>query len=129
MNKINVIIVDNIKLYRNSLSQIICRYKDISIVGLASSGYEYLLLAQKTQPDIALINIRLDTSDAFYTLELSRKFFPTIHTIAITFLNDTDTNEELKQAGFNGILTKDSSSKDIVGTIRQVYKQKNILNN
>ncbi len=128
MNKINVIIVDNIKLYRNSLSRIICRYKDISIVGLASSGYEYLLLAHKTQPDIALINIRLDSSDAFYTLELSRKLFPTIHAIAITFLNDTDTYKELKQAGFSGIITKDSTGTDIIGTIRQVYKQKNILN-
>jgi DNA-binding NarL/FixJ family response regulator len=122
MQKINVIIVDDHRLYAKCISSILGKYKDIHIHGEVSSILEYLNGVWDEQPNVALLGVKMNKTEVVNTIQLSRKMFPSIKLIAFVFNEEEKYYHDLVKAGIHGILLKDSSMAELLKGIRSVVQ-------
>jgi len=59
---IRVITVDDHEILRSGITFSLSAYKDLELVGEAQSGEDALRLCGETQPDVALVDMRLRLS-------------------------------------------------------------------
>ena len=82
MRKIKAVIVEDSRLARNELKELIKNHPEIEIIGEAEnvdSGFE---LIQETQPDLLFLDINMPEKDGFELLEMLDKVPITIFTTA-----------------------------------------------
>ena len=56
---VNILLADDHKMIREGLKQLLEMYDDIKVVGEAGDGFECLNLADKTHPDVILLDINM----------------------------------------------------------------------
>ncbi len=59
MPPVKVLLVDDHTLFRKGLSSLLRRQKGIKVVGEAGSGEEGIRLAQRTRPDVILMDLNM----------------------------------------------------------------------
>ncbi len=60
---IRVMVVDDHALFRRGLEMVLDGETDIDVVGEASDGHEAVELAEKTTPDVVLMDVRMPGMD------------------------------------------------------------------
>jgi len=79
MNKtINVIIVDDEALARESLKQTLERFDDIKIIEECANGFEAVQAVHRLKPDLIFLDIQMPKLDGFDVVELLEKETPLI---------------------------------------------------
>ncbi|MGB3151098.1 MAG: LytTR family DNA-binding domain-containing protein [Maribacter sp.] len=79
---INAIIVEDSRLARNELKELIKKHTQIEIVGEAENVDDGCLLIQKTKPDLLFLDINMPEKDGFELLEMLDEVPITIFTTA-----------------------------------------------
>lgn len=143
---IRIILIDDHPVVRLGLSLILSNIRDIEVVGQAENGAEGLALYRRTQPDIALVDLRLSDGAAqprqehspvrqaeappaqpaalngIGVIETIRAEFPEAKTIVLTtYDRDEDIYRSIR-AGAMAYLVKDTPAEEIVQTIRGVAR-------
>lgn len=119
--RISVLVVDDQALVRAGFRMILEAETDIDVVGEAADGAEAVEAAQRTKPDVILMDVRMPNVDG---LEATRRLLdghdegPRI-LILTTFDLDEYVYEALR-AGASGFLLKDTPPEQLVDAIRVV---------
>lgn len=82
MSTIKTVIVEDSRLARNELKELIKDFKDIELLGEAENVDEGFDLIKKTQPDLLLLDINMPEKDGFELLEMLDEVPITIFTTA-----------------------------------------------
>lgn len=119
-----VVIIDDHPMIREHLGHLLVRQLGVIVCGEASTTREGLDLVKKTQPDLAIVDMKLRGSCG---LELVKDIvslrFPT--RILVLSMHDEELYAERAfKAGANGYITKENVSSKIVGAIREVMDGK-----
>ncbi len=69
MRNIKTVIVEDSRLARNELKELIKAYENIELLGEAENVDEALLLIQNTRPDVLFLDINMPEKDGFELLE------------------------------------------------------------
>jgi DNA-binding NarL/FixJ family response regulator len=120
--KYTVVIVDDQPLVRSGYKSILSVYDDIEVVGEATNGVEAIEKVQETNPNIALMDIRMTKMngiEATKRIVNDPKCKGTRVLVMTTFDLDEYVYEALK-AGAGGFLLKDAEPEDIANAIRTV---------
>ena len=120
--KYTVVIVDDQPLVRSGYKAILSVYDDIEVVGEATNGVEAIEKVQETNPNIALMDIRMTKMngiEATKRIVNDPKCKGTRVLVMTTFDLDEYVYEALK-AGAGGFLLKDAEPEDIANAIRTV---------
>jgi DNA-binding NarL/FixJ family response regulator len=116
MKPIKVLIVDDQQMVREGLRRMLELDETINVVGEAKSGDECLTLADKTAPDIILMDVRMPgMSGIEATRQLKDKNFPA-SVIILTVYEDKYLSQAA-EAGAVGYLLKDISRQDLLRAI------------
>lgn len=118
-NLIRVVIADDEALIRAGLATILQASGDIEVIGEASTGEEALTVAQRLQPDVVCMDIRMPGGDG---LEATRRIQQLDSAPAVIVITTFDMDEYVfgaLEAGACGILLKDSSMTDLVEGVRR----------
>ena len=67
---VNILLADDHKMIREGLKQLLEMYDDIKVVGEAGDGFECLNLADKTHPDVILLDINMPNLDGLQVLNI-----------------------------------------------------------
>ena len=111
MSRINVIIVDNYKLFRKSLRlNFETRHPDLFVAGEAESGTEFFGLLETTPVDIVLLDINLPDISGIEIARLLKSERPEVKILAVTADNSAATIEKMLRIGIEGFLCKDNSN-------------------
>ena len=105
---VNILLADDHKMIREGLKQLLEMYDDIKVVGEAGDGFECLNLADKTHPDVILLDINMPNLDGYGVLSKIRTN-PITAKIPFIFLTaeaDSDSQKRAVQLGANDYLTK-----------------------
>lgn len=128
MSKIRILIADDVKEIRNYFKMIIQNEADMELVGEAASGSEAVEKAIKTNPDILLMDIQMDTqSDGIDAIEKIKKYNPAIKAIVLTIHSRDDLLFRAYAVGAADYIIKTSSIVDILNSIREVMSNKLML--
>jgi DNA-binding NarL/FixJ family response regulator len=117
---IRVLIVDDQALVRAGFRMILEAETDIEVVGEAADGVEGLVEAQRLEPDVVLMDVRMPELDG---IEATRRLLATGGTSKVVMLTTFDMDEyvyDALRAGASGFLLKDVPPEQLVEGIRAI---------
>jgi DNA-binding NarL/FixJ family response regulator len=123
---IHVVIADNQPLVRSGIAMILSGESDIEVTGEASDGEEAISLAQRLQPDIVLMDVRMPGMDgvtATRTIasdQFSRNPDAPVKVLMLTTYNEQDSVYHALRAGASGFLLKAAVPEELVRAVRNV---------
>ncbi len=85
---IRVLIIDDYELAREGLRAIIGKESDLTVCGEAADLTDALKQIEESQPDVAIIDIVLKSSDGLNLVKNIRERFPAVRTIVLSMLSN-----------------------------------------
>jgi len=122
-----LIIVDDDALIRESLSLTLALEDDINVVGVAEDGRVALVLCEKLQPDVVLMDIRMPNIDGIGATRLIKERFPTIKIMMLTTFADKANIQQALSAGADGYLLKTDETESIAGKLRALMSGSGVI--
>jgi DNA-binding NarL/FixJ family response regulator len=89
---------------------------DIQIIGEAVSGEEALVQAQRLQPDVVLMDIKMPGMDGIETTRRLREKVPDACVVMLTLYDDEYVTQAI-EAGASGYILKDASGEQLIQAI------------
>jgi DNA-binding NarL/FixJ family response regulator len=114
---VGVLLADDQRLVRESLSTMLGLLEGIELLGTAADGEEAVRLATQLRPEVVLMDLRMPGIDGTEATRLLHEQQPQIGVIALTTYADDESVLGALRAGARGFLTKDASSEDIRAAI------------
>lgn len=128
MNKIKILIVDDIADIRDYFKMILSKEPDMEVTGLAASGIEAVQKAEELNPDVILMDIQMETRtagiDATNTII---NFNPDIRIIILTIHQEDEFLFQAYCAGVMDYIVKTDSIAQILNSIRNVHANQLML--
>jgi DNA-binding NarL/FixJ family response regulator len=110
------LIVDDSELFLASASRLLAG-QGVEVVGRAASGAEALQLAQKLEPDVALVDVQLGREDG---LEVTRRLAgtaPATRVILISSHSKDELGELIADSPATGFLPKPALGADAIAKL------------
>jgi two-component system response regulator NreC len=95
---------------------------DITVVGEANDGELLIDMVRKKQPQVVITDIRMPKCDGISATKTIKKEFPHIKVIAFSMFDQSEAVNQMKLAGANGYIMKNSPLKKLVEAIRKVAR-------
>ncbi|MGI9550119.1 MAG: response regulator [Aurantibacter sp.] len=119
---VEIILVDDHKLFLDGLDSILKDELGIQVVGTATNGLELLDLMEKCSPTIVLTDIRMPVMDGIAITKLFKKKYPQTAIIALSMFDQEDDVIEMLDAGAKGYVIKNVEKEELVKAIHEVSK-------
>src|SRR5262249_15727635 len=123
---IRVLIADDEPLMIDVISSLVEMQSDMELVGTASEADLAIALATQHQPDVALLDVKMDGA-APRAARAIRSRSPRTEVVAFSAFDDKASVLEMLAAGASGYLVKGASAQDIVDAIRRTVSGKSAL--
>lgn len=119
---IRVILVDDQELVRTGFRMILDGQPDIEVVGEAGDGKAGIELADRSHPDVVVMDIRMPVLDG---IAATRRIVrdgtdPDVRVLVLTTFDADENVVEALRAGASGFLLKDVTPTDFVAAIRTI---------
>ena len=119
MDMIRVLLADDEPLIRAGLATTLQASGSITIVGEVSTGKQAVAEAQRLQPDVICMDIRMPDGDGLEATRLIQQLDPTPAVIVITTFDLDEYVFGALEAGACGILLKDSPMDALVEGVQR----------
>jgi two-component system, NarL family, response regulator NreC len=116
-----VFLADDHALVRKGLKGLL-ETQGFQVVGEASDGQETLHSAEKTQPDVAILDISMPVLNGMDAARELQKSSPNIKIILLTQHEEDRYVTEALRAGAKGYVLKSQAAADLVHAIREVCR-------
>jgi DNA-binding NarL/FixJ family response regulator len=121
--RIEFVFAEDQSLIRRSLI-VLLQQHNIICVGEAENGIELLDLLKGKTPDFILLDVRMPKMDGMEALERIKRQYPSMKVILLTVQHGQYVKESFYTRGADAFLTKNTSEKVLVDTIRAVHNNK-----
>jgi two-component system invasion response regulator UvrY len=112
--KINVCLVDDHKLLRKGMVELIDGFTGYHVTGECNNGKEFMtLLKSMERPDIALLDINMPEMDGYETATRLSQDYPEIKVIALSMYDDEKSIIRMIKAGARGYVLKDADPTEL----------------
>lgn len=119
---IKILIVDDQNFTRQALQVILETETDFEIVGKAPDGKEAIEYMEKTQVDIIIVDLEMPEMSGLTLTKILAQRFPDTKVVILSSHDDQDNINAAVEAGARGYLLKNTSSQEIVDTVRAVQR-------
>jgi DNA-binding NarL/FixJ family response regulator len=127
MKKIRLLLIEDNRLLRNGILQILKPHKDILIIAASGDGKDSLLKIKQSKPNVVLLDLGLRNQNSLHVVETVKKDFPDAKIIVMDLAPVQADILQYVKAGANGFILKDASLKDFLITIRAVADGSTVL--
>lgn len=122
-----VVLVDDQAMVRAGLRMIIESEPDLTVVGEAGDGIEAIELAERAQPDIVLMDVRMPRLDGIDACGRLLAAVPAARVLMLTTFDLDDYVYASLRAGASGFLLKDAPPEQLVDAIRAIARGDSVL--
>lgn len=120
--KIKLLIVDDHPVLREGIKTVLELTKQFEVVSQTDDGSQAPELISLTNPDIVLMDIRMDKMDGISAARQVKKHHPETRILLLTMYDDEEYIREALEIGVEGYILKMSDMKDVVKAIKAVYE-------
>ncbi|MDK8183272.1 hybrid sensor histidine kinase/response regulator transcription factor [Paenibacillus sp. UMB4589-SE434] len=118
---IRLLIVDDQVIITDSLKQILAQHTDFTVVGTAGSGREALEHCERSQPDIVLMEIRMQGMGGLETLLEMKQRWPDIKVVFMTTFEDSLQAATALEQGAEGYMLKSIHPREMKEALKLIY--------
>ncbi len=119
---IRVLIVDDYKIIREGLRDLISSKPGMLVVGDAGSRREALGLAAAERPDIVVLDIDLGGESGLDLLPELRASAPGVAVIMLTGVREAETRDKAMELGAQGVVLKEEGASELLSAIEKVAR-------
>jgi DNA-binding NarL/FixJ family response regulator len=123
MEKVKIVIAEDHIRYRKTIISLLNEDSRFNVVGETSQGDEVVQLATQLQPDVVLMDIKLDGKNGIDATREIKNVLPHTKIIALSLHAEQDQQERMFAFGARAFLDKKCSIEHIMSTIVQVNIQ------
>jgi DNA-binding NarL/FixJ family response regulator len=117
---IKVLLVDDHPLVREGLVNLISQQADLQICGEAGNEPQALELIRTIRPDVAIVDISLETGSGIELIKSIKAMFPTVTVLVLSMHDELLYAERALRAGARGYVMKREAAKKVIEAIRCV---------
>jgi DNA-binding NarL/FixJ family response regulator len=122
MNPIRILLADDHAVVRQGFRAILARQADMAIVGEAGNGREVMTLAERTKPDLVVMDVAMPELNGIEATRRLTTLLPRVRILALSMHKDSIYVREMLKAGARGYLLKDSGEQDLVEAVRTLAR-------
>jgi DNA-binding NarL/FixJ family response regulator len=112
---ISVLIVSDVRLYRDGLAQMVASDERVTCVGMAATAESALGAVRGLAPAVVLVNVAL--RDGIPLVRALHRMCPAVKVVALALPDDEHDVIAWAEAGTAGFVTAEQSFSDLVGVI------------
>jgi Response regulator containing a CheY-like receiver domain and an HTH DNA-binding domain len=127
MKKIRLLLIEDNRLLREGILEILKHHKDIAIIAASGDGKKLLPIIQKLKPNVVLLDLGLRSQNSLHIVEIVKKEFSQAKIIVMDLAPVQADILQYVKAGANGFILKDASLNDLLITIRTVAEGSTVL--
>jgi len=125
--RIRVLIVDDHAVVREGIRHVLSTDEGLEVVGEASDGGEALVLVDRFQPDVVVLDLSMPGISGLEVVAHLRTDVPDTKVLVLSIHDQDEYVLESLRAGAHGYLRKDSSPAEIRSAIRRVFEGGSVL--
>lgn len=117
--KISVLLVDDHRMFAESIARLLADEADIMVVGMAASGGEGVVLADRLTPDVVLLDYQMPGGDdGVAVAQRIKTAHPETMVVMLTGSADDRVLVAAIEAGCSGFVTKDQVVAEVATAVR-----------
>ncbi len=117
---IRIILADDHKIMRDGLRSLLEKQPGMEVVGEAVNGREALQLAQRSKPDVVIMDINMPVLGGVEATRQITGGLPEVKVIALSVHSEISVVVSILQAGASGFLPKDCPFEELAHAINTV---------
>ena len=122
MNKIKVLVADDHAIVRIGLKSVLDYETDIEVVGEAKNGIEAVQEAERTQPDVIIMDLVMPRKDGVSATREIHARLPDTKILILTTFGTSDGIAHALEEGASGAMMKTADDEKIVSAIRRIAR-------
>lgn len=119
---INILIIDDQKVVRARLQEILSDQKDLRVVGTADDGDKAIAAVESLNPDLVLMDIEMPKMNGIEVTRIICQRFPELKVLVLSTHQKEEYVRQIISAGADGYILKNTSATDLVSAIDAVSK-------
>lgn len=119
-HRTRILLADDHTVVRSGFRMILSAQPDMEVIAEASDGREAAALAEKLQPDLAVIDVTMPGLNGIEATRQIGKVSPRTRVLALSMQRDNVYVREMLRAGAKGYLLKDCDEADLLKAVRMV---------
>lgn len=121
MDKINIVLVDDHKMFRDGIKSVLSDEKRINICGESGTYDEALITIRECKPDIVLTDITLPGKSGIDLCKAICSEFPDIKILMLSMHQDPEFVMNSLKSGASGYLPKETGHEELISAIKKIY--------
>ncbi|MDP6301990.1 MAG: response regulator transcription factor [SAR202 cluster bacterium] len=126
-NKIRLMVVDDHEVVRTGLRAILEPEDDIEVIAEASSAVEAARQADANQPNVVLMDVRMEGMNGIEACRLIKNAHPDMAVLMLTSFSEEEAVTSAIMAGASGFLLKNVGRAELLKAIRAVGSGQSLL--
>ena len=122
MNKIKVLVADDHAIVRIGLKSVLDYETNIEVVGEAKNGIEAVQEAERTQPDVIIMDLVMPRKDGVSATREIHDRLPDTKILILTTFGTSDGIAHALEEGASGAMMKTADDEKIVSAIRRIAR-------
>src|SRR3954467_894742 len=119
---IRVVLVDDHKIIRDGLRDLIESRAGLTVVGDAGNRAGAIALASRERPDIIVLDLDLGSDSGLALIPELRKASAASSIIILTGLRDVEKRDRAMELGAKGVVLKDEGATELLSAIEKVHR-------
>ena len=117
---IRVLVAEDHPVLRAGLKQILLSEVDVELAGEAANASEALDLAQRTDPNVVILDLTLPGSSVLELLKHLKREYPKTPVLVISAHGEDQFATQVLRAGGAGYLCNDTAPESLVAAVRKI---------
>ena len=115
---IGVIVVDDERMFAESLARLLSDESGINVVGIAQNGADALDMVRRLEPRVVLMDFQMPDQNGVALTETIKSSYPNVMVVMLTASTDDRVLLAAMEAGCSGFLTKYRAASDVADAVR-----------
>jgi two-component system response regulator NreC len=121
MRPIRVLVADDHTLLRDGLVALLNGSGECAVVAEAADGISALAEAERTRPDVAVIDISMPKLNGMEVVRRLTQVLPATRVLVLTMHAEEEYVLHVVRAGAAGFLLKDSASAELIAAVKNLH--------
>lgn len=122
MEQIRAIIVDDHKIFSESLTYVLESQANINVIAQANNGLELLSILKHTKPGIVLLDIEMPVMDGVEATREAIKLYPDLKILVLSMHKDEEFYSSMIDLGVKGFILKESDTQEVIKAVDEIIK-------